>query len=231
MNKATPKYTRKALEKIWNMLQEIETYSQLTAQNSDVFVPFIPAGFVGSGLAMDHVVRERTSIIEKLSASKAIAEIAHAEGIKGGWYIRPSLNYKKVFRKYEKQYELASREYTQSQNQATQEVSDPMYEVRYSEKNREITINNFLLKKPDFDSENERFFTYVYANANKRIDTKELNASGVVLKKTLHKVIENLGFTAQLKGVFFDVSKDSVRFKNPVSKSDLNDKGVKYLDL
>ncbi len=230
MTKKIPKYSRKALEKIWNVLQEIEETRQLSSPEDYIKLTFRPPNFYGSKLEFDEVARQRTAIVNRLVYLNALTDLDHKTGMNGFLFFKVGPQYKVVFRMYEGQYKNAARDYKKT-NLPETEISDPVYEIRYSEKSREITINNFLLKKPDFDSENERFFTYVYANPNKRIDTKDLKAEGVVLKKTIHKVIENLGFTTQLKAVFFDVSKSSVRFKNPVSKSDLNEIAIKYLDF
>ncbi len=49
MKQKTPKYTRKALEKIWNLLQEIEEMKQMTAEGKGVKLPYMPPGAVKTG--------------------------------------------------------------------------------------------------------------------------------------------------------------------------------------
>lgn len=98
MTEPTPKYTRKALEKLWNVLQEIEEIRQLTADGELIMFPYMPPNFQGSMLAFDNAARQRQTIIKKLEASNAIKELGHSEsGVNGVWWFKPSLNYKKVF--------------------------------------------------------------------------------------------------------------------------------------
>ena len=105
-----------------------------------------------------------------------------------------------------------------------------IYEVRFTQ-SREILINDFLLTKLDFDRENDLVFDYLYQNPNKTISTTELEKplGGTPLKKPLHKIVENLGFTRELKKVFFNISKDSIRFRNPIRKSELQDMKIDWL--
>lgn len=100
-------------------------------------------------------------------------------------------------------------------------------------KAREIQIDDeILISRPDFDSENERIFTYVYENPNRRISKTEIEDHyREPITKSLNKVVENLGFTGDLRKVFFDVSKNSIRFKNPVTKQELEQFGITSLEI
>lgn len=237
MKYPTPKYERKATEKIWNILQEIEEIKQYTAEKEEIRLPFMPPGFQGTMFDFDRVVKERHTVLRKLEASKAIIEIGHSDsGVSGSWFIKTSLNYKKVFSSTKKKYEASSREYVESKSKKEIEVKDPIYEVKYSEITREITINNILLSKPDFYKENEVVFNYIYKRPKQRISIQsiknhvktELDES---MTKSIHKIVENLGFKGDLKQVFFDVSSKGVYFRNPVTKDELDEIGIKYLQL
>jgi hypothetical protein len=112
------------------------------------------------------------------------------------------------------------------------ETQDIMYEVKYSENNREITINNFLIAKPDFNSENEVVFSYLYRNANKIVKTEELEKQvGGKLKKPIHNILRDLGFTGKFAQVFFSASKSGVKFRNPITHQDLKDLGIERLKI
>lgn len=112
------------------------------------------------------------------------------------------------------------------------QIIDPIYQVKYSEKTREILINNFLLAKPDFDSENERVFDFLFANPGTKFSVNDIEKHlGEPLGKSLHKIVENLGFTKELKAAFFSVSATSIQFRNPVTKADLEKAGLRYFRL
>ena len=106
--------------------------------------------------------------------------------------------------------EIAEKEYQ----------TDLLYKVTYSTHTREVKINNIVLSKPDFDSENDRFFEYVSLNPNRPIGLEELTQHmGSAPAKRLAHIVRDLGFTGELKSVFFPVvTKSQVMFINPVNK-------------
>lgn len=105
-----------------------------------------------------------------------------------------------------------------------------VYEVKFTPA-REILINGFLLTRLDFDSENDNVFKYLYARPNQTISVADLEKQlgGTLLKKPLHKIVENLGFAREIKRVFFDISKDSIRFRNPITSKELEALGIPHL--
>jgi hypothetical protein len=109
---------------------------------------------------------------------------------------------------------------------------DVLYEVRYSAA-KEILINEFLLSRLDFDSENDNVFGYIIRHPNKTIGLEDVKSSlgKVDPKKDLSKIIENCGFTRELRKLFFNVSKTAVLFRNPIRRKDLQDLGLERLKL
>ncbi len=105
-----------------------------------------------------------------------------------------------------------------------------IYEVKFTAA-REISINGFLLTRLDFDSENDNVFKYLYEHPHQTISASELEKQlgGTPLKKSLHKIVENLGFVREIKRVFFDISKDSIRFRNPITNKELEALGIERL--
>lgn len=105
-------------------------------------------------------------------------------------------------------------------------------EITFS-KNREILLNKlFLIGKPDFDSENELVFGYLYNNPNKRLSQAEIEeALNAKINKSFHKIIENLGFKGDLKHIFFQVSKNTILFRNPVTSEELKSLGYTRIKL
>lgn len=107
------------------------------------------------------------------------------------------------------------------------------YKITYNEKTREIIINDlFLLSKPDFDSENEKFFSYIYKNPNKKILLKDLkNEIGEPLKKNVHNILNDLGFKGTFLKAFFSVSKTAIIFRNTIQKNDLEELKIDLLRI
>ena len=105
-----------------------------------------------------------------------------------------------------------------------------VYEVKFTPA-REILINGFLLTRLDFDSENDNVFKHLYEHPNQTISVAELEKrlGGTPLKKSLHKIVENLGFVREIKRAFFDISKDSIRFRNPLTSKELEELGISRL--
>lgn len=114
-------------------------------------------------------------------------------------------------------------------------VLEKCLRISYSENSREILLNDFfLISKPDFNSENEQVFYYLYRNPNKVITKAEFeeNFNGnQTLTKDFSKIVENLKFKKDLRKAFFDVSQDSIKFYNPVSKERLQELGIKNISI
>lgn len=107
----------------------------------------------------------------------------------------------------------------------------PEYWITY--KAREVVLNDLaLIAKPDFNSENDLVFGFLYEHPNKKHSRAEIE-KGIKtdINKDLHKVVENLGFASDLRKVFFDVTKDHICFRNPITKEDLERIGISKLKL
>jgi hypothetical protein len=98
--------------------------------------------------------------------------------------------------------------------------ADILYKITYSSHTRKIKINNLVIHTPDFNSENDIFFNYVIKNAGRPIPFDELESiSGDKINKRLIHIVRDLGFTGNLKKIFFPVvSKNKVMFVNPITK-------------
>ncbi len=107
----------------------------------------------------------------------------------------------------------------------TGEINEIVHQITYT-KHRQILMNDDVqIGNPDFNSENDLVFSFLYENPNRRITVEEIeNKIGGKLTKTLHKIVENLGFEGDTKKLFFSVSKGVIEFRNPVTKKDLGGK-------
>lgn len=93
--------------------------------------------------------------------------------------------------------------------------------IFYSSDRRILLNGKIELATPDFDTENERIFTYLYSHKNEILKIKEIKEVyeknyKEKISKSLDKVLENLGFVRGLRKTFFDINKTSIRFKTPV---------------
>ncbi len=107
-------------------------------------------------------------------------------------------------------------------------VGDIIYEITYNE-NREIILNGtFLLAQPNCDEENDLVFRHLINNPNKPIKKHEIEKEiGRKLIKKIPKIINNLGFSGDLRKVFFGSSNQyQFYFRNPIRKEDLDNLGI-----
>jgi len=98
---------------------------------------------------------------------------------------------------------------------------------------RQVMLNSvFQLAKPSLNGTNDLVFGHLYKNAGKSFSKRQLEtAIGQKITKTLHKIVENLGFKGDLARAFFSVSKNDIVFRNPISREELNDMGLGKIKL
>lgn len=99
-----------------------------------------------------------------------------------------------------------------------------------NKRGQEIWVNDeYLVHKPNFHGDNERFFEYVFNNPDTEI-TKEKLEKDIKRKftKTFTKMVNGLKFTGEIRKTFFpNVSgKKAVKFRKKVETQDLRDEGV-----
>lgn len=88
--------------------------------------------------------------------------------------------------------------------------------IIYSEDRSVILNGDIELSRTNFNSENDIIFGFLYKNPNETFLREDLEKEcKIKITKSLSKTVENLGFCRGLKKVFFDVSKNSIRFNNP----------------
>lgn len=128
--------------------------------------------------------------------------------------------YDKVKTDYLQETKQEGKPDKQKENQEQKAVQEDIaYQIKYNEMTSQITCNDFLLSKPQYDSTNERFFRTVYARPNCTINIADIDLQG----KSVHKIIEQLGFVGDLKKIFFKANKNTVIFHNPIKISVLKD--------
>lgn len=75
-------------------------------------------------------------------------------------------------------------------------------------------------------------FEFLFKNPNQAFSRKDIeNKTGIKLSKDFDKIVENLGFKKDLRKIFFEVSKDKILFRNPVSKTQLDEMNLTFIKI
>ncbi len=225
--------SRKSLEKIWDVLQEIETKRGITNIGDDISIQQVHWTKVGDNIvSARNAADERLNILRKLEAEDhAVKDIRFPTKLEEYIYLKLGDDYWEILNKYKEEYEKSAKDY-----QFTKDVEvspeNYTYKVSYSEQSRKIMINNFLIKRLRSFGDNDAIFSYLYKNPKQDKTDKDIRtATGLDTIKDLNKFIENIGFKGDLRKVFFKVSKDKIRFNNPITKEDMKELGIEYLKL
>jgi len=106
--------------------------------------------------------------------------------------------------------EIAEREYGLS----------ILYKITFSDHTHLVKLNHIVIAKTDGFSENDNCMAYFITNPNRYINVEELEkVCGGTLTKRITDIIRDLGFTRELKTIFFpDVSKNGLYFVNPITQ-------------
>lgn len=223
--------SRKALEKMWDLLQEINLKRGITSVQDDITIPQLHHSKAKNNREAQEISDERLNMLRKLENEEhAIKDVRWPNDFTQYVYLKLDDRYGEVFSYYQAEYKKVAEEY---QNTKVNPAEDPdlVYSITYTA-SREILLNNaFQLAKPNFNSENDLFFQFIYDNPNKKLPLSEIETQTGKLTKNIHKIIENLGFKGDLRKVFFDASQTEVCFRNPITKADLDKLGIKQIKL
>ncbi len=239
--------TQLNLEKIYNLVIDIDEAFQLkpeqqtvaikvTSLNYDKF-PKIRNKIIGNTQirrdfrkdALDYL--EDKNIIYHYSISPVNDDIEIALNIDAFKVFK-----KDIVEAYTKKIQHTSPE-ASSEKPATisKDAGDKDKEILYSvtfSYNNEILLNNIVLSKVNFDSENANVFEYLYHNPNRKITKKEFKEKAQYsVGKSFHKIVENWGFTGNMRKLFFSVSEQAILFKNPITREDLEKLKMPLLKL
>lgn len=235
------------LLKVLDVCSDIEQQLQVSRSNY-VSIPSFPYPYIGRFLELfpyDTVGTRKTyqqyrwEGVQYLIKEKAVFEAKYNDGDTFGYgFIGIKVNlenfddfYAKIKQEFEKRKQKANKidekdvkdVPKQETAKKTKEKDEVMYQITYT-KQRQVLMNNAQISKPDFNSENDLVFSFLYENPNRRIGIEEIEkAVGGKLTKSLHKIVENLGFEGDTKEVFFSVSKNAIEFRNPITKRDLEE--------
>lgn len=209
----------RAIRKFWAILEEIEEKRLLAVKNQLIKIP-TKLSIVGNGIVGDY--ESRKSIVDKLIHWDAVNNLKKIT-FNGRDYFKFSVsnNYKKVFGAIKNNINKPESKPTPIKHESKLEVpstSAPIYEIKYNPQNREILLNNLLVRKPRSFGNNESVFDYLYNNPNKDWNLSEIEGAIGMQGIDLNKFVENIGFKGDIRKVFFKVSKDKIRFNNPITE-------------
>jgi hypothetical protein len=223
-------------EKIIIFLNEVEEIRQITLGGKVIMMPYDQ--LEERGLDQNFVHTFMNKLHGDLNVIRIISLGTPFSGFMvAGQYSDPNKHYhifelKDGFDSYYKQTIAEFANNPIAKNHGA-EVAAAGLKIKYSEHSREILLNDFfLISKPDFDSENEQVFHYLYKHPNRPVERGEIMENlKISITKDFDKIIENLKFKKDLRKAFFEISKDSIKFYNPVSKERLQDLGIKNIPV
>ena len=97
--------------------------------------------------------------------------------------------------------------------------SAPLFTVALNEDG--LFVNEWLISKPQFDSANFRFITFLLFHPNEKLKFADVEVAGdlpVQSSKRLSHYLNELGFRGQLKSLFWPVSHNGfVMLRNPIT--------------
>lgn len=99
-----------------------------------------------------------------------------------------------------------------------------LYRIKYN--NQQILLNAILLAKTEFMGIPDQIFRYFYEHPNTEISmTKLKQVLKTSIPRKLPDIIKDLGFTAELKDMFFpSISSTAGKFINPITISDFRER-------
>lgn len=154
-----PKYERKAVEKIWNVLQEIEEKRQLGSKDSPVRLIYFPNFRNRDDVGVFEI---RKTVLEKLQSEKVITGLHRVSA--GGvdyWSFALSKDYQKVFAQYEKQYSENARQYEESKKEPSEKAAYSFNkdrgiliirgkEISFKGEGRRVPYLDYLVRNKDY---------------------------------------------------------------------------------
>ena len=112
------------------------------------------------------------------------------------------------------------------------------YRVTYNNKKRYLYVNNLYISKFTFDKTNDRLFSFLIKNPNKKFSKIEIQEKIAKINRLksfkiggLQTKIIQIGFKKDMLKAFFDISKTSIIFHNPVYESRMQDLELEHLSI
>jgi len=100
--------------------------------------------------------------------------------------------------------------------------------LKISYDNHKLKINEIVIAKPHFESENDYFATYITNNPGKKLTNQEfVKFKNGKMTKKFDQIINDLGFKGNIKKLFFpNISIKAVEFRNQITMEDMKKAGI-----
>lgn len=100
--------------------------------------------------------------------------------------------------------------------------------LKISYDNHKLKINEIVIAKPHFESENDYFVTYITNNPGKKLTNQEfVKFKNGKMTKKFDQIINDLGFKGNIKKLFFpNISIKAVEFRNQITMEDMKKAGI-----
>jgi hypothetical protein len=136
--------------------------------------------------------------------------------------------YKKLKKPIKNYEDIDKNEEIGKYNLSEKNLKEIVYRITYTFDRRILLNKDILISHPNLLSENDLVFKYVYDNPNRQILRDEIEKEiKMKLLKNIPKIIDNLGFTRDLRRVFFSNSNEKqFYFRNPITREDLDNLGI-----
>jgi len=86
------------------------------------------------------------------------------------------------------------------------------------------------LGHPHHDSENGNVFEFLFGHPNMLFTKKQIEeATNISITKTFYKIVDNLGFTGNIKKAFFKTAKNTIFFRKEITAKQLKELGITNL--
>lgn len=106
------KLSRKSLEKIWSVLQEIEDKRGITSAQDDISIPQVHLSKVKDDIGAQNASDERLNVLRKLENEEhAIKDVRFPNNFREFVYLKIGDKYFDAYAKYEEEYKKAAKEY------------------------------------------------------------------------------------------------------------------------
>lgn len=91
-----------------------------------------------------------------------------------------------------------------------------------------LKINEIVIAKPHFESENDYFATYITTHPGKKLDSSEFaRFKNNKMTKKFDQIINDLGFKGNIKKLFFpNISIKAVEFRNQITTEEMKKAGI-----
>jgi len=218
---------------------KIKDLDKLKIKNEDLKAIFLMLEKNGQIKILNDLIFDFNGLIKKISQSVS-KELFGKKGKKhlssydaARLSLRIDKEYKRIKENGEIQISLVSLDELNDFKKKLEIMEDVVIHRIEFKNNRKIILDGKIkLSKPDFYSENDNFFNFVYNNSNRKINISEIEAVVGKLKKRPVNILADLGFKGDTKKMFFPaVSAEAIMFINPITKKYLKDNNLKKLKL